>query len=158
MIWLLPVRDLDNARLVIAGNFIDQKHFDEVVKNPNVKYVGILKPVDALDLEAAGDAMIALYDPENPQTNICMPTKFFESMMLRLPIITNIRSDLVNEIGFGIIVEYGNVEQIRSAIITLKNNPDLRKRLGDNGRKAFVEKYNWNIMEQKLYNAYKKMI
>jgi glycosyltransferase involved in cell wall biosynthesis len=152
------VRDLDNTRLVIAGNFIDQKHFDEIVKKPNVKYVGILKPVDALDLEAASDAMIALYDPENPQTNICTPTKFFESMMLRLPIITNIRSDLVDEIGFGIIVEYGNVEQIRTAIITLKNNPDLRKRLGDNGRKAFVEKYNWSIMEQKLYNAYKRMV
>jgi glycosyltransferase involved in cell wall biosynthesis len=86
-----------------------------------------------------------------------MPTKFFESMMSGVPIITNIRSDFVNEIGFGIIVEYGNIEQIRSAIVTLRDNPKLRKRLGDNGRKAFVEKYNWGIMEQKLYKAYEDL-
>jgi glycosyltransferase involved in cell wall biosynthesis len=148
------IRNLNNARLVIAGNFIDQELRDEIAESPNVKYVGILKPADALDLEAACDAMIALYDPSNPQTDICMPTKFFESMMFRIPIITNIRADLVNEIGFGIIVEYGNVEQIRSAIVTLRDSPELRKRLGENGRKAFVEKYNWGIMEQKLYSAY----
>jgi glycosyltransferase involved in cell wall biosynthesis len=152
------IRNLNNVRLVIAGNFIDQELYAEILENPNVKYVGVLKPVDALGLEAASDAMIALYDPENPQTEICMPTKFFESMMLRIPIITNIRSDFVNEIGFGIIVEYGNIEQIRSAIITLRDNPELRKWLGDNGRKAFVEKYNWGIMEQKLYKAYNGII
>jgi glycosyltransferase involved in cell wall biosynthesis len=152
------IRNLDDLKLVIAGNFIDKELYAEILENPNVKYAGILKPADALDLEAAGDAMIALYDPENPQTEICMPTKFFESMMLRIPIITNIRSDLVNEIGFGIIVEYGNVEQIRSAIITLRDNPDLRKSLGDNGRSAFVEKYNWGVMEQKLFNAYSEII
>ena len=152
------IRNLNNARLVIAGNFIDQELRDEIAESPNVKYMGILKPADALDLEAASDAMIALYDPANPQTEICMPTKFFESMMLRIPIITNIRADLVNEIGFGIIVEYGNVEQIRSAIVTLRDSPELRKRLGENGRKAFVEKYNWGVMEQKLYSAYNGII
>jgi glycosyltransferase involved in cell wall biosynthesis len=152
------IRDLNNARLVIAGTFIDQKLYAEIAESPNVKYVGILRPADALDLEAAGDAMIALYDPENPQTDIVNPTKFFESMMSGVPIITNIRSDFVNEIGFGIIVEYGNVEQIRSAMITLRDNPDLRKRLGDNGRRAFVEKYNWGVMEKKLYEAYEDLL
>jgi glycosyltransferase involved in cell wall biosynthesis len=152
------IRNLKNVTLVIAGNFIDQEFYAEIAESKNVRYVGALKPDDALELEAASDVMIALYDPENPQTEICMPTKFFESMMCRIPIITNIRSDFVNEIGFGIIVEYGNIEQIRSAIISLRDNPELRKRLGDNGRKAFVEKYNWGIMEQKLYEVYTEII
>jgi glycosyltransferase involved in cell wall biosynthesis len=151
------IGSLNNARLVIAGRFIDKELHAETVENPNLEYVGILKPADALELEAASDAMIALADPEIPQTDIAMPTKFFESMMSGVPIITNIRSDFVNEIGFGIIVEYGNIEQIRSAIVTLRDNPKLRKRLGDNGRKAFVEKYNWGIMEQKLYKAYEEL-
>jgi glycosyltransferase involved in cell wall biosynthesis len=151
------VRNLTNTRLIIAGHFIDQELYGEILGNSNVKYVGVLKPRDALDLESESDAMIALYDPTNPQTEICMPSKFFESMMCGIPIITNIRSDFINEIGFGFIVEYGNIDQIRSAIITLRDNPELRKRLGDNGRKAFVEKYNWGIMEQKLNNAYKEI-
>jgi glycosyltransferase involved in cell wall biosynthesis len=152
------IRDLNNVRLVIAGTFIDQKLYAEIAESPNVKYVGILQPADALDLEVTCDAMIALYDPENPQTDIVNPTKFFESMMSKVPIITNIRSDFINEIGFGIIVEYGNIDQITSAIITLRDNPELRKRLGENGRRAFVKKYNWGIMEQKLFDAYDGII
>jgi glycosyltransferase involved in cell wall biosynthesis len=34
----------------------------------------------------------------------------------------------------------------------------LRKRLGNNGRKAFLEKYNWNAMEQKLYQIYEDLL
>jgi len=55
-------------------------------------------------------------------------------------------------------VEYDNVKQIKDAIVTLRDNPQLCKRLGDNGRKAFLEKYNWNIMERKLYMIYEKII
>lgn len=75
-------------------------------------------------------------------------------MMCGIPVITNVLPEFVNEIGFGIIVEYGNIDQIRSAIIRLRDDPELRKRLGDNGRKAFLQKYNWDTMEKKLYMMY----
>jgi glycosyltransferase involved in cell wall biosynthesis len=57
----------------------------------------------------------------------------------------------VREVGFGIIVDYGDVEQIRSAIVTLKDNHILCERLGNNGRKAYLEKYNWKAAEKELY-------
>ena len=79
-------------------------------------------------------------------------------MMCGIPVITNVLPEFVNEIGFGIIVEYGNIDQIRSAIIRLRDDPELRERLGSNGRKAFLEKYNWGIMEKKLYDAYENLI
>jgi glycosyltransferase involved in cell wall biosynthesis len=79
-------------------------------------------------------------------------------MMCGVPIITNVAHEIVNETGCGIIVEYDNKEQIKEAIITLRDNPELRKRLGTNGRKAFLEKYNWNIMEQKLYKIYDDLL
>jgi len=98
--------------------------------------------------------MIALYDPEVPHTDFYQPTKFFEAMMCGIPVITNVLPEFVNEIGFGIIVEYGNIDQIRSAITRLRDDPELRKRLGSNGRKAFLKGYNWGIMEKKLYDVY----
>ena len=87
-----------------------------------------------------------------------MHNKTLEAMMCGIPIITNLSSEFVNEIGFGIIVEYGNIDQIRSAIIRLRDDPELRKRLGDNGRKAFLQKYNWDTMEKKLYDIYSNLI
>ena len=57
----------------------------------------------------------------------------------------------MKDLGFGIIVDYGNVEQIRSAIVTLRDNHKLCETLGNNGRKAYLEKYNWKIAEKELY-------
>ena len=87
-----------------------------------------------------------------------MHNKTLEAMMEGVPIITNLSPELVEELGFGIIVEYGNIDQIRSAVTKLRDDPDLCKRLGDNGRKAFLQKYNWTIMERKLYDVYENII
>jgi glycosyltransferase involved in cell wall biosynthesis len=40
----------------------------------------------------------------------------------------------------------------------LRDKPELRKRLGTNGRKAFLEKYNWNLMEDKLFAVYDTLL
>jgi glycosyltransferase involved in cell wall biosynthesis len=87
-----------------------------------------------------------------------LPNKLFEAMMCGVPIITNVAHEIVNETGCGIIVEYDNVKQIKDTILKLRDDPNLRKRLGENGRNAFLEKYNWDIMEQRLYQIYEDLI
>jgi glycosyltransferase involved in cell wall biosynthesis len=86
-----------------------------------------------------------------------MANKVLEAMMCGIPIITNISHDLVNDTKCGLIVEYDNVEQIKQAIITLRGNPELRRLFGTNGRKAFLEKYNWSKMEEKLLRTYETL-
>jgi glycosyltransferase involved in cell wall biosynthesis len=75
-------------------------------------------------------------------------------MMCGIPIITNIAHDIVEKNECGLIVEYNSVQQIKNALAKLTKNKELRKRFGDNGRKAYLEKYSWKIMEQKLYRIY----
>ena len=87
-----------------------------------------------------------------------MGNKLFEAMMFGVPVITNVAQEIVNETDCGIIVDYDNTEQIKEAIITLRDKPEIRKRLGTNGRKAFLEKYNWGLMEKKLYNIYENLL
>jgi glycosyltransferase involved in cell wall biosynthesis len=103
--------------------------------------------------------MIALYDSNlQIQHKYGMANKILEAVMCGLPIITNIAHEIVKDTGCGVIVEYDNAEQIKKAIISLRDNPELRKRLGDSGRKAFLEKYNWTIMEEKLYKIYEDLL
>jgi glycosyltransferase involved in cell wall biosynthesis len=151
---IAAVKDVKNTELLIAGYIMSETLSRQILTTPNVINEGILKPVEALELVLHSNVMIALYDPEVPHTDFYQPTKFFEAMMCGIPVITNVLPEFVNEIGFGIIVEYGNIDQIRSAITRLRDDPELRKRLGNNGRKAFLEKYNWGIMEKKLYDVY----
>jgi glycosyltransferase involved in cell wall biosynthesis len=79
-------------------------------------------------------------------------------MKCGIPVITNVAHEIVIDTSCGIIVEYDNVEQIKDTIIKLRDDPNLRKRLGDNGRKAFLEKYNWKVMENRLYNIYDTLL
>jgi glycosyltransferase involved in cell wall biosynthesis len=153
------VKDIDNVIMCVYGMIVDEGLLKSITAVQNVIYRGFLQQYD--DYHNAlldADVIVAIYTEGTPSHMLTMHNKVLEAMMSGVPIITNFSSDFVNEIGFGIIVKYGNIEQIKSAIITLRDNPELRKRLGDNGRKAFVEKYNWGIMEQKLYEAYSEII
>jgi glycosyltransferase involved in cell wall biosynthesis len=154
------IKVLQNVEFVIAGWYTenDKKFLNDILRTPNLKFMGKLRPMDALDLQASSDVIIGLYDPELPWHNITLPNKLFDTMMSGVPIITNIAPEFVNSIGFGIIVQYDNIKQIREAIVTLKDNPALRKRLGEKGRKAFLEKYNWGVMEEKLLKIYSNLM
>jgi glycosyltransferase involved in cell wall biosynthesis len=152
------IKDLSGVELIMAGMVIDDKFLDEMLKFPKVRYKGLLQPNEALALEASSDVMVILYDPRNPNNNLSMPNKLFEAMMCGLPLITNVATEVVNEVECGIMVDYENVDQIEQAITKLRDNYELRKRLGNNGRRAFLQKYNWRVMEQKLYKCYDTLL
>ena len=153
------IKDLKDVRLMIAGRIGDKELFNEIVELPNTEYKGILERNESLALEAGADVMVVLYDLNYPKNRLSSPNKVFEALMCGIPLITNMEQDLVKkEVQCGIIVDYNDVIQIRDAIICLRDNPDLCKIMGQNGRKAFEEKYNWNRMEQKLFKIYEVLI
>jgi glycosyltransferase involved in cell wall biosynthesis len=151
--------DLKDTQLLITGKIKDMNLQTKINGIKNIKYHGFLDRKKLLDLEANSDAMIALYDLNlQRQYEYGMANKVLEAMMCGLPVITNISHELINDTKCGIIVEYDNVEQIKKAIISLRNDPKLRRFCGANGRKAFLEKYNWARMEEKLYNLYENLL
>jgi glycosyltransferase involved in cell wall biosynthesis len=153
------LKDLKDTELVITGRMKNKALLERINEIPNIRYLGLVEQDKFIDLETSCDVMIALYDLYlQPIYNYGMANKILEAMMCSLPIITNIAYEIVNETGCGIVVEYGNAKQIKEAIITLRDNPSLRSRMGNNGRKAFLEKYNWTNMEKKLYKIYEELL
>jgi glycosyltransferase involved in cell wall biosynthesis len=153
------VRELVNVEFCIYGLVIDKKLLDEIVSTPNVKYKGFLTSCDEYYKSIMmADVMIAVYTPHIPSHNITMHNKTYEAMMCGIPIITNLSPEFVKEIGFGITVDYDNIDEIRSALISLRDNPELCKTLGNNGRRAFLEKYNWKETEKELYRVYDNLL
>ena len=151
------IEGLDGVRLVLAGRVADKELLDKMTEASNVKYVGLLERTDSLKLEASSDAMVVLYDLQYRKNQLSSPNKIFEAMMCGIPLITNMEVNLVREIECGIPVKYDK-DQVRDAIIKLRDDSELRNRLGNNGRKAFVEKYNWDNMENKLYQIYSNLL
>ena len=153
------VTELKDVQLDITGKIKDVKLSNELAGMPNIKYHGFLHRDNLLDLETKCDVMIALYDLKmQNQYEYGMANKVLEAMMCSIPVITNISHELLDEARCGISVEYDNVEQIKNAIITLRDDPNLRKFYGNNGRKAYLQKYNWTKMEEKLFNIYQQLL
>jgi glycosyltransferase involved in cell wall biosynthesis len=153
------VKNLEDTQLIITGRVEDKGLLNSIAGLSNIIYKGFLDHNQVLDLEANSDAMIALYDLNlQAQNKYVMGNKLFEAMMFGVPIITNVAKEIVSETDCGVIVDYDDTEQVKEAIIMLRDNPELRKRLGTNGRQAFLKKYNWNIMEQRLYTVYDNLL
>lgn len=88
-------------------------------------------------------------------------TKFFEYMNAGLPIICSnfpTWKKFIDEYQCGITVDPHDAEQIKTAIETLQKDPELRNRLGENGRQAIAKKLNWQNEEDKLLVWYNELI
>jgi len=156
---MAAMKDLKTVNLVVTGRTEDKELFNKIQTFSNVKYLGFLEHKEVLNIEASSDAIVALYNLDAyAQNKYVMGNKLFEAMMCGIPIITNVATEIVNETQCGIVVRYNDIDQIRNAIVSLRDNPKLRERLGDNGRKAFLQKYNWNVMEQKLFEIYDTLL
>lgn len=87
-------------------------------------------------------------------------TKIFEYMGAGIPIIaSNFKAwrKLIEGEGCGICVNPSEPGEISEAIEYLIRNPLARKKMGDNGRKAVLEKYNWEAEGKKLLRIYQEL-
>lgn len=89
-----------------------------------------------------------------------IPIKQFEYMICKKPVIG---SDLppiekfVGKEGAGILVNPNDIDEISETIIYLIKNPKERCEMGDRGKKAIENMYNWSRMEEKLIGIYSKI-
>lgn len=88
-----------------------------------------------------------------------LPSKMFETLACETPIILSVEGEaeeLIKKAGAGICVEPENHIQIKDAVLKLYNDADLRKTLGQNGRKFVQENYSrYNITKKFEYLIFK---
>lgn len=156
------IKDEEDIKLVIAGAGEDETEFKDVFASyTNIEFLGYVTHKEAIRLTYQSDAVFGFYDPTVPNNRLASPNKLFEAMMCRTPIIVNgetTMADIVRKKNCGLVVPYNDVKALKDAILKLKNNPQLCKQLGEDGRRAYEEKYNWKIMEKRLLDAYKDII
>ena len=88
------------------------------------------------------------------------PTKMFEYMAAGLPVIA---SDfpawrrIVEGADCGICVDPEDPSAIAGAIEFMAAHPDRRAEMGENGRRAVLERYNWAVEGRRLLEAYSRL-
>jgi glycosyltransferase involved in cell wall biosynthesis len=127
---------------------------------PNVTIHGRLGYPQAMALNAGSDALVATYDPAIPHHRYASPNKVFAAMMLGKPVVaargTHI-DEMLSEIGCGLAVPYGDIEALDAALTRLASDPELRRQMGQAGRKAYEKQFSWAEMETRLVHLYRQL-
>ncbi len=146
------------VRLVVAGHGGDEATLIPLFQgSPHVRYLGNIPYIEVLKWSARCHLIAALYDPTIPNNRLASPNKLFEAMMLSRPVVTTEGTrpaQVVREVGCGTAVGYDDVQGLAEAIKRLAGDPNERRTMGTNGRRAFEDSYNWPVMEKRLVEAY----
>jgi glycosyltransferase involved in cell wall biosynthesis len=147
--------------LDLAGFGGDESRLLEAARDlPNVRWHGRLPYPRAIQISAEADILIATYDPAIRNHRYSSPNKVFEAMLLGKPIIvaqdTNM-DRIIRQADCGIVIPYGDIPALETALHRLQQDLDLRLRLGRNARQAYDTSYSWKIMQQRLLELYQRV-
>lgn len=155
------VKHMSEVNLVLAGTGPDERMIRDLVQNTvNTSFLGWVNYNEYIRQMLKSSVVFSFYDPIIPNNRLANSTKVFEAMMCAKPVIVNKETSMASIVAnsnCGIVVPYNDDQALVNAISYLQKNPDICKKMGDNGRKAFENEYNWSIMEKKLIGLYNSL-
>ncbi|MFN2422968.1 MAG: glycosyltransferase [Cryomorphaceae bacterium] len=161
---LVKAIDLVNGiRLNLIGKFSELQVYKEVTGYPgwrNVDEHGFLGREEVAEVLGKSKAGVVTFHPL-PNHIDAQPNKMFEYMSAGVPIITSdfpLWKEIVEGCKCGICVDPLNPEAIASAVNFIVANPRDAEKMGENGQKAVLEKYNWSIEKLKLFKLYRSIL
>lgn len=151
-----------NAKLILAGPFSSQDYMDKIMKMEEascVDYRGICnydevtKIYQEADIGAATLLKVGQY-----ATMENLPTKTYEYMQMKLPIImsdTKYNRSLMQKYDFAYLVNPSDVEKISEKINYIAEHYGEAKEKAERGYILVRKKYNWDMDFEKLVKLYR---
>ena len=154
-----------DARLALAGKYIPRAYGESLEKMPEyecVRYLGTLDRDAVRDL--MNESTLGLFTYRNFGQYLKLDVfgvKVYEYMSMALPVILShspYNDEMTRRYKFGICVDPENVNEIASAIRYLLDHPEEARQMGENGRRAVKEEFNWGVEEKKLLALYEEIL
>jgi len=152
-----------DIELKLYGKFSPESYEAEVKSLKGFQkttYSGWMDYDNVPELLAKADVGIVCLHPISNYLT-ALPVKLFEYMAAGLPVIASnfpVLKEIVEENNCGICVDPLNPAQIAKAVAYMVTHENERIRMGENGRRAVMEKYNWENESKKLLGLYEDLI
>lgn len=151
------------ARFNLGGKFIDPE-LERSIKSlsgwDRVNDLGFLARTAVREVLGRSVAGLVTLLPA-PNHVDSQPNKMFEYMSAGIPVIASnfpLWREFVEGNDCGLCVDPHDPRAVAAAIDELVFDQDKARRMGENGRKAVVERYNWEVEEKKLLGFYQQII
>jgi glycosyltransferase involved in cell wall biosynthesis len=147
------------ARLNLVGTFSEPTVEAEVKAGPGWRRVnacGFLDRDGVREVLKRSLAGVVTFHPL-PNHVDSLPTKMFEYMSSGIPVIASdfpLWREIIEGNRCGLCVDPLDPRAIAAAIDYLVTHPDAAKAMGENGRRAVLEKYNWTVQARRLTDFY----
>lgn len=162
--FAVKAADRAGCQLALAGKFSPATYEEELRTIPEfrcVDYRGFLGKKDVLSLlQQSQIGLCTLLNRVQYWMGDNLPTKASEYMSIGLPVIFNASPynlKVVDRWHCGICVDPENVDEVADAIRYLLNHPEEARQMGENGRRAVKEEFNWGVEEKKLLALYEEL-
>ena len=102
-----------------------------------------------------------ILDHPTPAYLRSFPVKMFEYMAAGVPIVASdfpLWKEIIGEAGCGLLADPRDPAQIADAIQTLLSDPVAARAMGQRGREAVVERFNWVPEAAALVALYAKLV
>jgi glycosyltransferase involved in cell wall biosynthesis len=153
--------DLGDA--VIAGFFDDYPLEREVRASEGwkrVRFLGRVTPDEVLDVIHSARTGLVI---DHPISNYLdsYSTKMFEYMACGVPVVCSdfpLWQRIIDDAECGVTVDPMDPHAVVKAVEALCRDPEEARRLGENGRRAILERYNWEHEFAKLDDLYRRIV
>jgi glycosyltransferase involved in cell wall biosynthesis len=163
----LKLVDDDRLLVEVVGRFSDgsgdafRKRVAELGLQDRLRLAEWMPFADVYQRLLAADIGLVLFQPGLMNHVLALPHKMFDYMMANLPVIAPAFAvevaDIVRDADCGLLIDPSRPAEIASALRTLLDRPEERVRLGANGRRGVLSKYNWDAEGRKLVQMYSEL-
>ncbi len=145
------LKDHEDIVFYIAGDGMVRENLENRIENENITNLKLLPSLPRDEYyNIVNSSDISIVSLHKRMKAPCLPGKLTSLLALEQPII-GLVSDEIETANFikkakcGIIVEPGDTEGLKNAILELKGDSNLREHLGKNGRQFFEKNMNLKI-------------
>ena len=153
------------GHLLLAGAFLPKSYEDELKTMPEyacVDYKGFLDKHGMVALlEQANIGASTLLNVGQYAQIDTFPTKVYDYMSMELPVVisnTEFAQSMNEKYHFAFCVDPNSPKEIAKAFLWLQAHPTEAIEMGQNGRKAIENEYNWEKESEKLVEFYKQLL
>jgi glycosyltransferase involved in cell wall biosynthesis len=148
------------TKLIVVGDGDERKEIERVIAETgvqrNVELLGWREHAALPALYATADVGLLPF-LSGRHVKITLANKLFDYMAAGLPVVG---ADLLpmrrilEETGAGALFVPGDPQSLADAVIDLLRDPQRRRRLSENGRRAAIDKYHWGDDEKRLLQIF----
>lgn len=153
------IRDLDAKISLVGKTNNDYLAKMNLLSKNKVEDLGFRSKKEVRKVVKESKAGLVVYLP-HPNCIHALPNKMFEYLEASVPIICSDFPDwkeMLEKWNCCIFVNPYNEDEVKAAMQFFLNHPHEAKRMGENGRKAIEDEFNWNKEEEKLFSLYQKV-